>query len=140
MTLIDTTAEPIDLQTTPLHLGLGSRARPVLGFAWEPEVLQSYIAAVAADGPEGRLVVIVDADGPGDHWERHPAGDEVVVCLSGQVTVVRGDDEGSAGRVALGPGQAPGGASSALHAANSGGPARDPTFTPDLGAEHRPRT
>ncbi|HEY8526896.1 MAG TPA: cupin domain-containing protein [Acidimicrobiales bacterium] len=140
MTLIDTTTEPIDLQTTPLHLGLGSRARPVLGFAWEPEVLQSYIAAVAADGPEGRLVVIVDADGPGDHWERHPAGDEVVVCLSGHVTVVRGDDEGSADRVPLGPGQATVNPAGAWHAVDSDGPARVLTITPGLGTEHRPRT
>lgn len=86
MKLLDDERNAIDLSTTPLHLGLGSRARPIDGFAFDPTVLQAYGDAVAEDGIEGRMVVLIDEEGPGDHWERHPAGDEVIVCVSGTVT------------------------------------------------------
>lgn len=72
MRLVDHEPDAIDLRTTPVHLGLGSRAKPVEGFARDPEVLQSYSAAVAADGAEGRLVTIFDGEGPGDHWSATP--------------------------------------------------------------------
>lgn len=52
-------------------------------------MLQAYAEAVAGDGTEGRMVVVIDEEGPGGHWECHPGGDEVIVCISGTVTVVR---------------------------------------------------
>ncbi|SPF07102.1 hypothetical protein [Streptomyces sp. MA5143a] len=52
----------MDLRTTPVHLGLGSRAKPVEGFTWDPEVLQAYSAAVAADG--AGVWHVVDMEGP----------------------------------------------------------------------------
>lgn len=129
----------VDLRTTPVHLGLGSTAKPVEGFAWNPEVLQAYSAAVAADGAEGRLVTILDGDGPGDHWERHPAGDELVVCLSGSVTVVR-DLDGVPDRVLLGPGEATVNPAGVWHAVDTTGPTSILTITAGLGTDHRPRT
>ncbi|MET8665337.1 cupin domain-containing protein [Streptomyces tendae] len=129
----------VDLRTTPVHLGLGSTAKPVEGFAWNPEALQAYSAAVAADGAEGRLVTILDGDGPGDHWERHPAGDELVVCLSGSVTVVR-DLDGVPDRVLLGPGEATVNPAGVWHAVDTTGPTSILTITAGLGTDHRPRT
>jgi hypothetical protein len=78
MKLLDDERNAIDLLTTPLHLGRGARARPIAGFAFEPAVLQAYGEAAADDGIEGRMVVMIDEEGPGDHWERHPAGDETI--------------------------------------------------------------
>ncbi|MFF0645873.1 cupin domain-containing protein [Streptomyces tendae] len=129
----------VDLRTTPVHLGLGSTARPVEGFAWNPEALQAYGAAVAEDGAEGRMVTILDGDGPGDHWERHPAGDELVVCLSGSVTVVR-DLDGVPDRVLLGPGEATVNPAGVWHAVDTTGPTSILTITAGLGTDHRPRT
>ncbi|MEU9635709.1 cupin domain-containing protein [Streptomyces tendae] len=129
----------VDLRTTPVHLGLGSTAKPVEGFAWNPEALQAYSAAVAADGAEGRMVTILDGDGPGDHWERHPAGDELVVCLSGSVTVVR-DLDGVPDRVLLGPGEATVNPAGVWHAVDTTGPTSILTITAGLGTDHRPRT
>ncbi|MDG9728741.1 cupin domain-containing protein, partial [Streptomyces sp. DH41] len=63
MRLVNHEPNAIDLRNTPVHLGLGSRAKPVEGFAWDPEVLHAYSAAVAADGAEGRMVTIFDGDG-----------------------------------------------------------------------------
>ncbi|MFD6988881.1 cupin domain-containing protein [Streptomyces sp. NPDC059943] len=139
MRLVNCERNAIDLRTTPVHLGLGSRAKPVEGFAWDPEVLQAYSAAVAADGAEGRMVTIFDGDGPGDHWERHPAGDELVVCLSGSVTVTR-DVGGVPDSVVLGAGEATVNPAGAWHAVDMAGPASILTITAGLGTDHRPRT
>lgn len=138
MKLLDHEPNAINLRTTPVHLGLGSRAKPVEGFAWNPEVLQAYSAAVAADGGEGRLVTIFDGDGPGDHWERHPVGDELVICLSGSVTVTR-DMDGAHERVVLGPGEATVNPAGTWHAVDMAGPASILTITAGLGTGHRPR-
>ncbi|MEU9593798.1 cupin domain-containing protein [Streptomyces sp. NPDC048193] len=130
---------PMDLRTTPVHLGLGSRAAPVEGFTWDPEVLRAYSAAVAADGAEGRMVMIFDGDGPGDHEERHPAGDELVVCLSGSVTVTR-DVDGVPDHVLLGPGEATINPAGVWHVVDMEGPTSILAITAGLGTDHRPRT
>jgi len=141
MKLIEDGREAVDLLTTPLHLGQGSRARPIHDFSWAPEALEAYADATAADGAEGRLVVIFDGEGPGDHSERHPAGDEVVICLSGRVKVVRdaGDPGQSGDEVVLGPGEATVNPAGVWHTVDMDGPARILTITAGLGSEHRPR-
>jgi quercetin dioxygenase-like cupin family protein len=128
----------IDLLSMPVHLGLGSRARPVEGFGWEPETLESYMAAVAADGAEGRMVMIFDSDGSWDVWERHPAGEEVVVCLDGRITIIR-EVDGEPDPVELGPGEAMINPAGVWHTADHSGHVRILTITPGIGTEHRPR-
>ncbi|MEV7508485.1 cupin domain-containing protein [Streptomyces sp. NPDC091201] len=139
MRLVNHERNVMDLRTTPVHLGLGSSAKPVEGFNWDPEVLQAYSAAVSADGAEGRMVMIFDGDGPGDHWESHPAGDELVVCLSGSVTVTR-DVDGVSDRVVLGPGEATVNPAGVWHVVDMVGPASLLAITATLGTDHRPRT
>ncbi|MGV9453079.1 cupin domain-containing protein [Streptomyces sp. NPDC003635] len=139
MRLVNHQRNAMDLRTTPVHLGLGSRARPVEGFTWDPEVLQAYGAAVAADGAEGRMVMIFDGDGLGDHWESHPSGDELVVCLSGSVTVTR-DVDGVLDRVLLGPGEATINPAGVWHVVDTEGPTSILAITATLGTDHRPRT
>jgi mannose-6-phosphate isomerase-like protein (cupin superfamily) len=138
MRLRDDERNAINLLTTPLHLGLGSRARPIEGFAWDPGILQAYSEAVAADGAEGRMVMIIDGDGPGDHWESHPAGDEVVVCLSGRVKVVR-ESDGTPDELLLGPGEATINRAGVWHVVDMDGSARILTITAGAGTEHRRR-
>jgi mannose-6-phosphate isomerase-like protein (cupin superfamily) len=108
----------------------------VQGFAWDPEALEAYAGAAAADGAEGRMVMIFDGDGPGDHAERHPAGDEVVICLSGRVTVVR-DPDGTADEIELGPGEATVNPAGVWHVVDMDGRARILTITAGAGTEHR---
>ncbi|MFH9606331.1 cupin domain-containing protein [Streptomyces sp. NPDC017448] len=139
MRLVDHPRDAIDLRTTPVHLGLGSRAKPVEGFAWSPEVLRAYSDAVAADGAEGRMVMIFDGEGPGDHEESHPAGDELVVCLSGSVTVTR-EVDGVPERVPLGPGEATVNPAGVWHVVDMEGPSSLLSVTAALGTDHRPRT
>ncbi|WP_274035333.1 cupin domain-containing protein [Streptomyces sp. MMBL 11-1] len=139
MRLVNHQRDALDLRTTPVHLGLGSRAKPVEGFTWDPEALQAYSAAVAADGAEGRMVMIFDGEGPGDHWESHPAGDELVVCLTGAVTVTR-DVDGVRERVLLGPGEATVNPAGVWHVVDMEGSTSILAVTATLGTDHRPRT
>jgi mannose-6-phosphate isomerase-like protein (cupin superfamily) len=129
-----------NLLITPLHLGAGSRAWSVQGFAWEPTALASYAAMTATDGIDGRLVTVIDGEGLGDHWERH-RGDEVIVCLRGRVSVHRSTDDGPASEeeIVLGEAEATVNPAGSWHAVDMHGPARILTITPGLGTEHRPR-
>lgn len=132
--------EPQDLLVTPMHLAPGSRVQAVHGFAWRPDVLAAYTSATEADGVDGRLLVVIEDEGPGDHWERHLA-DEVVVCLVGRVVVRRSSDpsDHSAEEVTLGPGEAVVNPAGMWHAVDMDGPARVLTITPGPGSEHLPR-
>jgi quercetin dioxygenase-like cupin family protein len=139
MKLLDDVRHAIDLTAMPLHLGRGSRAQPIQGFAWDPDVLGSYAAAVEPDGAEGRLVVIIDDEGRGHHWERHPAGDEVVICLAGSVTVVARDEDGTETETRLQPGEGAVNPAGRWHAVDMEGAGRILTITPGLGTEHQAR-
>ncbi|MDQ6527311.1 cupin domain-containing protein [Nocardioides sp. LHD-245] len=136
--LNDSLLDTIDLRTTPLHLGLGCRSRPVEGFAFEPAALEAYADAVADDGREGRLVVLIDEQGRGSHWERHPGGEEVIVCVSGAITVVR-EIDGEVQEVTLQAGEATVNPAGVWHAVDTAGEARILTITPGPGTEHRAR-
>lgn len=141
MVTIEIPDKPQNLLVTPLHLGRGSSVRTVRGFAWRPEALAAYSTATADDGTDGRLIVVVEDEGRGDHWERHLA-DEVIVCLTGQVSVLRSADatDDNADEVILGPGDAVVNPAGMWHAVDMHGKARVLTITPGPGSEHQPRT
>ena len=84
----------------PLHLGLGARVIPqpeFTGMDWYGE----YMARTSPDGAEGRLVTIYSFTANWDSWEMHPAGDEVVVCTEGQITLHQELPDGKTERVTL---------------------------------------
>ena len=139
MELLPASPEPADLTDTPIHLGLGGRATVISGFGWDPDVLNAYGEATAADGPDGRLVMLFD-DSPGSWstWECHPAGDEVVICLSGRMTMIQ-EVEGADRPVELSPGQATINPAGVWHTADVHEPVRYLAITPGAGTEHRPR-
>lgn len=129
---------PFDLDRTYVHLGLGARATPLPDFRWDDEYLRAYTEAHAADGAEGRLVMINDSRGTWSSWERHPAGDEVVVVLSGRVTIIQELDGGTR-PAELGPGQAIINPAGVWHTCDVHEPGRALYITPGEGTEHRPR-
>jgi mannose-6-phosphate isomerase-like protein (cupin superfamily) len=131
-------AEAFDLSTTYVHLGLGSSADPVPDFEWSPEFLQRYVAAHEQDGDEGRLVMIGPSAESWDFWERHPAGDEVVVVLSGQMTLIQ-DLDGTDRRIDLGPGMAAINPRGVWHTSDVHQPGETLFVTPGRRTEHRPR-
>lgn len=127
-----------DLETYPLHLGLGAQALvqpPFTGMEW----YESYAARTAKDGAEGRLVTIHRFSESWDSWEMHPLGDEVVLCLSGAITLHQEHADGSTSVATLGPHEYAVNPPGTWHTADVAGEAAVLFITAGAGTEHRPR-
>ena len=131
-------AGAFDLSTTSIHLGLGATAVPLPDFEWSAEYLDGYSRRFAGDGDEGRLVTMGEVDASWDSWERHPAGEEVVLLLSGRADLIQRLDAGER-RVALRPGQALVNPPGVWHTADVHEPGQALFITPGRGTEHEPR-
>lgn len=127
-----------DLAVTHVHLGLGARATPLPDFRWTPEYLTAYEQRFAADGDEGRLVMIGPTTESWTTWERHPAGEELVVLLSGRADLVQ-RLAGGEHRISLGPGQAVVNPAGVWHTADVHEPGQALFVTPGRGTEHQAR-
>jgi uncharacterized cupin superfamily protein len=126
-----------DLARTFVHLGLGAAATPLPDFVWSAGHLDAYAARFAADADEGRLVCVCPLEATWDTWERHPAGDEVVVLLSGRVEVLQ-DFNGMQHVVELRAGEAMINPRNVWHTTRVHEPGRALFITPGAGTEHRP--
>ncbi|CAN5801338.1 hypothetical protein BH20ACT4_BH20ACT4_04370 [soil metagenome] len=132
---------PFDLAETPVHIGGGSTIVPLTGFSWSPEYLEAYEHRFRSDGGDGRLVTFGTMEASIDVWERHPAGDELVLVVNGRVTMIQ-EIDGKHHRIALGPHQAainPPGTWHTFDVDPSDGPATFMTITAGVGTEHRSR-
>lgn len=122
----------------PLHLGLGATASaqpPFTGMQWYAD----YADRVAADGAEGRLVSAYRFTENWDSWEMHPAGDEVVVCLDGEITLHQEMKDGSTMTVTLGAGDYAINPPGCWHTADVNQAASALFITAGLGTQHRQR-
>lgn len=126
------------LEQQPIHLGLGATAVPqphFTGMAW----YEDYVARHAADGAEGRLVSLHTFHGSWDSWEMHPAGAEVVLCLSGCMTLHQEHSDGRCESVTIAAGAYAINPPSTWHTADIEGTASALFITAGLGTKHRPR-
>jgi quercetin dioxygenase-like cupin family protein len=130
--------EKFDLSSTFVHLGLGSVARELPDFAWTEEYLDSYTRETAGDGAEGRLVTRSPQGVTWTFWERHPAGDELVLQLDGRTILVQDLADGE-NRLELGPGDAVINPKGVWHTVDVVTPGSALFVTPGTGTEHRPR-
>ena len=128
---------PIPLERFPLHLALGARAVPqpeFTGMDW----YAAYLERNAADGSEGRLVSLYSFSESWTSWERHPVGDEAVICTAGEITLIQELPDGPhkttlrAGEYAINP-------RGVWHTADITGHATALFITAGVGTEHRPR-
>jgi len=94
-----------ELAKFPVHLGLGSVVVRQEEFTGAMDWYERYGARHAADGVEGRLVSLHSFASPWDSWEMHPSGDELVICVAGEITLIR-ELDGVARSVTLTPGEA----------------------------------
>ena len=127
-----------DIFTQPLHLGLGATAaaQPAFdGMQWYAD----YEVRTAADGREGRLVSAHRFTENWTSWEMHPAGDEVVLCLSGEITLHQELADGTARSVTLTPGEYAVNPPDCWHTADVDDEASALFITAGAGTEHRPR-
>lgn len=126
------------LLENPLHLGLGATAiaqPPFTGMEWYID----YVTRNAVDGAEGRLVTMSRFTADWESWEMHPAGDEVVLCLSGGMTLHQEHADGTAATITIGPNEYAINPPGTWHTADIEGEATALFITAGLGTEHRPR-
>lgn len=131
-------AGPHRLADSFIHLGLGAKAMPQPAFDGL-EWYEGYGQRHGSDGREGRLVSEYVFAENWDSWEMHPAGDEVVICVSGAIVLHQEFPDGrcdtlriAAGEYAINP---PG----VWHTADVEGEARAIFITAGEGTQHRPR-
>lgn len=129
--------EPFDLSTTHVHLGLGATATPLPDFEWSQSYLERYERRFASDGDEGRLVTLALQATTWTHWERHPAGEEVVVLLDGSIDVIQ-ELDGKEVTTSLRPGEAVINPKGVWHRSVVHEPGNALFITPGRGTEHRP--
>lgn len=122
----------------PLHLGLGATAVPQAEFTGI-EWYEGYAGRTAGDGIEGRLVSFSEFSESWTSWEMHPAGDEVVLCLTGTMTLHREYPDGAADTVTIGAGEYAINRPGVWHTADIAEPATALFITAGMGTEHRPR-
>lgn len=127
----------LSLERFPLHLGLGARAVPqpeFTGMEW----YAAYVERNAADGPEARLVSLYSFSESWTSWERHPVGDEAVICIAGEITLIQelADETKS---VMLRAGDYAINSRGVWHTADVAGHATALFITAGVGTEHRPR-
>lgn len=130
--------DAFDLGETPVHLGLGATVvrQPVFtgGLSW----YEGYGQRHAADGAEGRLVSLHTFAEPWSSWEMHPKGEELVVCVAGQITLHQ-ELDGAVRTVKLGPGEAIVNPRGVWHTADVAASATALFITAGEGTEQRPR-
>jgi quercetin dioxygenase-like cupin family protein len=126
------------LDQQPVHLGLGATAGAepsFTGMAW----YEDYAARHAGDGAEGRLVSLHGFSEDWDMWEMHPHGEEVVVCISGAMTLHQELADGSRTSATLQSGEYAINPRGCWHTADVAGEATALFITAGMGTEHRPR-
>jgi mannose-6-phosphate isomerase-like protein (cupin superfamily) len=122
----------------PIHLGTGAKAIPqpqFTGFEW----YDGYMKRHGDDLDEGRLVALYRFEESWTSWEVHPAGDEVVCCLQGHMTLRQELPDGTERSFDLGPGEYAINPPGAWHTADTNEPVVALFITAGKGTENRPR-
>lgn len=102
------------------------------------EWYDAYVERNAADGNEGRLVSLYSFSESWTSWERHPAGDEAVICTAGELTLIQELPDGLH-RIALRAGDYAINPRGVWHTADVASPTTALFITSGVGTEHRPR-
>ena len=132
-------AAPKNLESNPIHLGLGATATPQPVFTGEMEWYMGYGQRHGGDGVEGRLVSMHTFTESWDVWEVHPSGAEVVLCVAGEIELVQ-ELDGREVKTTLTTGEYAINEPGTWHTANVADSATAVFMTAGAGTEHRPRT
>jgi len=134
-------SEAADLETRPIHLGPGGTAAIQPPFTADQQAMQwfaDYDARHGDDGAEGWLVSCYRFTENWTGWEAHPAGEEVVICLEGSMTLIQ-EIGGEHVRTELAAGQYAVNPAGVWHTADVAAHAKALFITPGAGTEGRPR-
>jgi quercetin dioxygenase-like cupin family protein len=122
----------------PIHLGFGAKAVSEPEFTG-PEWYDRYMERHSDDLDEGRIVALYRFEESWTSWEVHPAGDEVVCCIQGHMTLHQELPDGRKESHELGPGDYAINPPGAWHTADTDGPVVALFITAGKGTENRPR-
>lgn len=128
-----------NLKTHPVHLGLGATAEVEPAFTGDIAWYEAYMTRHASDGAEARIVALHSFSEPWGMWEMHPEGEEMVLCISGEMTLHQEDPDGTTRQVTLAPGEYAINGRGVWHTADVEGEATALFITAGLGTEHRSR-
>lgn len=125
-------SEAFSLDSTYIHLRPDERALAMEGG-------EKFWAGIESrrDLDHGRLMGSMMQSADWDHWERHPAGDEILVLISGEMELVLDADHGEE-RATLEPGQTFIVPKGVWHRGIVRKPGRLMFVTPGAGTESRP--
>lgn len=127
---------PLNLLEDAAHLfSARSAISPIFEFAHGYE---KYVREFCTEQDPGRLICIHESKVDWPSWESHPAGDELVVVLSGKAEFIQ-EQDGKETRVILGPHEAIINPPGVWHIANVIEPFIALFITPGPGTTHRPR-
>jgi quercetin dioxygenase-like cupin family protein len=129
----------IKLAVNPIHLGRGATALAEPAFTGSMDWYTGYADRHHPDGTEGRLVSTFTFKDSWNMWEMHPHGAEVVLCLSGAITLHQEHQDGAKQSVVLGPGEYAINEGGTWHTADVTGEATALFITAGAGTQHRPR-
>ena len=121
-----------------VHLGVGATAVPQPPFT-DGSCYQGYGKRHDDDGAEGRLVSMYVFTADWSEWEMHPAGEEVVLCTAGSMTLHQQFVDGTTATVTIGAGDYVINPRGCWHTADITDSATAVFITPGLGTEGRPR-
>lgn len=127
-----------NLSESFLHLGLGASAIPQPSLT-DGSWYQTYGERHDSDGADGRLVSMYVFTADWTEWEMHPAGEEVVLCTAGHMTLHQQFADGTTATVTIGAGEYAINPRGCWHTADITGSATAVFITPGLGTEGRPR-
>ena len=127
------------LEQQPIHLGLGATAVVEPLFTGGMDWYMGYGERHGDDGAEGRLVSMHTFSEPWDSWEVHPDGHEVVLCISGNITLHQELLDGTARQVTLAAGEYAINEPGVWHTADVDEPVTALFITAGQGTQHRPR-
>lgn len=133
-------ADPLSLQTRPVHLGKAGNATVEPAFTGDMSWYVGYMERHAEDGHDGRLVSMFTFSESWDSWEVHPRGHELVLCTAGALRLIQEHPDGERENVELRPGEYAVNAPGVWHTADVlKGPATAVFITAGEGTDHRPR-
>lgn len=128
-----------DIKINPIHFGLGATANIEPDFTGSMDWYADYALRHEADGAEGRLVSMHSFTESWDVWESHPHGSEVVLCISGAISLHQETPDGTVSVEELKAGQYAINQPGVWHTADVVDKATVLFVTAGLGTQHRPR-
>ncbi len=133
---------PFDLSRTPVHIpsvgAVEHSFQPLAWFGFDGPSFGRYVSEICGEANPGRLVMIETMETDWPTWERHTAGDELVIILEGEGTFYQQFDPTILDRP-FKPGDTFLNPKGIWHTADVSKPMRAIYITPCPGTENKPR-